>query len=239
MLVQSRRGCPMKCIYCTTPRLEGRQVRAWDPEQVAGWLKTWHQKWGLTRFYFVDNMFNCPAEYARRLCRAIRDLKLPLEWACLLNPAFPDRELIHLIRAGGPWCRWATSPAPSWFVQPGKELQPPAGGATLEMLTAAGLPCLLPAAGRAGRNEGVRRGHWESPAGTSPGHPSIGVAHPWSLAEGWCPDDNLLWPKFTWRPRSKTGSGIFLPSDRPASQLDLLKTTVFSFQFSVFGKKIE
>ncbi len=99
--VQSRRGCPMKCIYCTTPRLEGEEVRAWAPEQVAGWLADWHGKWGLTRFYFVDNMFNCPPEYARRLCRAIQDLKLPLEWACLVNPAFPDPELFHLIRTSG------------------------------------------------------------------------------------------------------------------------------------------
>jgi radical SAM superfamily enzyme YgiQ (UPF0313 family) len=99
--VQSRRGCPMRCIYCTTPRLEGRHTRAWEPEQVASWLATWHQKFGLTRFYFVDNMFNCPADYGRRLCRAIAALNLPLEWSCLFNPAFPDPELIRLLSASG------------------------------------------------------------------------------------------------------------------------------------------
>jgi radical SAM superfamily enzyme YgiQ (UPF0313 family) len=99
--VQSRRGCPMKCIYCTTPRLEGDVLRARTPEEVARWLAQWHEKWGLTRFYFVDNMFNCPADYARSLCRAIQDLGLPLDWACLINPAYPDPELLHLIRAAG------------------------------------------------------------------------------------------------------------------------------------------
>jgi radical SAM superfamily enzyme YgiQ (UPF0313 family) len=60
-----------------------------------------YHQWGLRRFYFVDNIFNHPREYARRLCRAIKQLNLPLEWSCLINPAFPDEELFHLIREAG------------------------------------------------------------------------------------------------------------------------------------------
>ncbi len=99
--VQTRRGCPMKCIYCTTPILEGRRFRAWEPTQVASWLAAWHEKWGLTRFYFVDNLFNCPPSYAKKLCRAILDLQLPLQWGALINPAAPDRELFRLCREAG------------------------------------------------------------------------------------------------------------------------------------------
>lgn len=99
--VQSRRGCPMKCIYCTTPLLEGRRTRAWEPAQVAGWLAAWYEKWGLTRYYFVDSLFNYPTEYARRLCLAIKDLGLPLQWNAIVNPAFPDRELFRLIKEAG------------------------------------------------------------------------------------------------------------------------------------------
>jgi radical SAM superfamily enzyme YgiQ (UPF0313 family) len=99
--VQTRRGCPMKCIYCTTPLLEGRRFRSWEPGQVAAWLAAWHKKWGLTRFYFVDNLFNCPPAYAKGLCRAIMDLNLPLEWGALINPAAPDRELFRLCREAG------------------------------------------------------------------------------------------------------------------------------------------
>jgi radical SAM superfamily enzyme YgiQ (UPF0313 family) len=99
--VQTRRGCPMKCIYCTTPLLEGRLFRSWEPAQVASWLAAWHEKWGITRFYFVDNLFNCPPSYAKSLCRAIIDLKLPLEWGALINPSAPDRELFQLMRQAG------------------------------------------------------------------------------------------------------------------------------------------
>jgi radical SAM superfamily enzyme YgiQ (UPF0313 family) len=99
--IQSRRGCPMRCRYCTTARLEGTQVRTRAPEKVAASMAEGYHRFGLRRFYFVDNIFNYPKEYARRLCRAIRQLTLPLEWSCLINPAFPDEELFHLIREAG------------------------------------------------------------------------------------------------------------------------------------------
>ena len=74
-----------------------------------------YHRWGLQRFYFVDNIFNHPRAYARRLCLAIKQLNLPLEWSCLINPAFPDEELFHLIReAGAPGYRWETKAAPIW-----------------------------------------------------------------------------------------------------------------------------
>lgn len=99
--IQSRRGCPRRCRYCTTARLEGTRVRTRAVEKVAATMAACYHRWGLHRFYFVDNIFNHPKEYARRLCRAIKALNLPLEWSCLINPAYPDAELFHLIREAG------------------------------------------------------------------------------------------------------------------------------------------
>jgi radical SAM superfamily enzyme YgiQ (UPF0313 family) len=101
MTIQSRRGCPMRCRYCTTARLEGTQVRTLAPGRVAAMMADGYHRFGLRRYYFVDNLFNHPREYSRRLCQAIKDLNLPLEWTCLINPAFPDEKLFHLIREAG------------------------------------------------------------------------------------------------------------------------------------------
>jgi radical SAM superfamily enzyme YgiQ (UPF0313 family) len=101
MNIQSRRGCPRRCRYCTTARLEGIRVRTREVSKVAAQMAACYQRWGLRRFYFVDNVFNHPKEYARRLCLAIKTLKLPLEWTCLINPAYPDAELFHLIKEAG------------------------------------------------------------------------------------------------------------------------------------------
>lgn len=214
--VQSRRGCPMECIYCTTPLLEGRQIRAWAPQQVASRLAAGHEKWGLTRFYFVDNMFNYPPEYARTLCQAIKDLRLPLEWSCLINPAFPDRELFHLIRQSG-----------GAMVQVGNEsgadliLSSLAKGfdrrqveLTLQLLQEEGLPytCFLMLGGPGETPETVQ----ESVALLEQYQPrlvnlTVGVRihpglplHRLALAQGLLdPGDNLLWPRFYLAPAVK------------------------------------
>ncbi|MDD3581998.1 MAG: radical SAM protein [Desulfobacca sp.] len=99
--LQSRRGCPMHCTYCTTPLIEGHRLRLRSPEKVTAFMAYCYSHWNLTRFYFIDNIFNYPLDYARQLCRAVKDLNLPLEWSCIINPAFPDAELFHLIRAAG------------------------------------------------------------------------------------------------------------------------------------------
>lgn len=207
--VQSRRGCPMACIYCTTPLLEGRRVRAWTPEQVAAWLAAWHEHWGLTRFYFVDNMFNYPPDYARRLCQAIANLKLPLEWGCLINPAFPDRELFRLIRqAGGVMVQVGNESGSELVLRHlGKGFGREQVELTLSLLEEEGLPysCFLMLGGPGETPETVQ----ESVALLESYQPqlvnlTVGVRiypglplHRQALAEGVVgPGDNLLWPRF-------------------------------------------
>jgi radical SAM superfamily enzyme YgiQ (UPF0313 family) len=207
--VQSRRGCPMRCVYCTTPRLEGRAIRAWPPEQVASWLAAWHQEWGLQRFYFVDNIFNCPPDYGRRLCRAIQDLHLPLEWSCLINPAFPDAELFHLIKAAGGSMVQVGNESGSELVLRGlgKGFGLKQVARTLKLLAAADLPytCFLLLGGPGETPETVRESvallerYEPKMVNLKAGiriHPGLPL-HRLALAEGVVTsEDNLLWPKF-------------------------------------------
>jgi radical SAM superfamily enzyme YgiQ (UPF0313 family) len=76
-------------------------VRTLAPERVAAIMADGYHRFGLRRFYFVDNVFNHSREYSRRLCLAIKELNLPLELTCLINPAFPNEKLFHLIREAG------------------------------------------------------------------------------------------------------------------------------------------
>ena len=207
--VQTRRGCPMKCIYCTTRLLEGRRCRTRAPQQVAAWLSAWHEKWGLTRFYFVDNIFNHPTDFARRLCEAIRDLGLPLEWSCLINPAFPDRELFRLIhRAGGTTVQVGNESGSELVLSRlGKGFSRRQVELTLSLLQEEGLPytCFLMLGGPGETPDTVR----ESVALLEEYQPllvnlTVGVRiypglplYRLALEEGLLtPQDNLLWPRF-------------------------------------------
>ncbi|MBM4273872.1 MAG: radical SAM protein [Deltaproteobacteria bacterium] len=207
--VQSRRGCPMQCIYCTTPLLEGTQVRAWPPEEVAAWLAVWNDRWGLTRFYFVDNMFNYPLDYARRLCLEIKSLNLPLEWGCLINPAFPDQELFHLIRDSGGGMAQVGNESGSELVLTnlGKGFGREQVELTLRLLQDADLPfsCFLMMGAPGETPDTVK----ESVALLEQYEPrlvnlTVGIRiypglplHRRAVAEGVVtPEDPLLWPKF-------------------------------------------
>ena len=207
--VQSRRGCPMRCIYCSTPLLEGAATRAWAPEQVASWLADWHEKWGLHRFYFVDNLFNCPPAYGRRLCRAMAARRLPLEWSCLINPAFPDEELFHLIREAGGGLVQLGNESGSDLVLTGlgKGFARQQVERSMKLLQAEGLPytCFLLLGGPGETKETVQESvallesYAPKMVNLKAGiriHPGVPL-HRIALAEGVVtPTDNLLWPKF-------------------------------------------
>lgn len=97
---QTRRGCPLKCSYCSTPALEGAAIRIRPAESVVATLAE-HTAAGYRRFYMVDNTFNLPPKYAKELCRAIVSAGLGIRWSCILYPGFVDEELVRLMAEAG------------------------------------------------------------------------------------------------------------------------------------------
>jgi len=100
--VQSRRGCPMDCSYCSTPMIEGRSIRRRSPERIAAWLADLREA-GHRNFSFVDNMFNLPLSYAKDLCRSIIEAGIDINLWCIIYPKWVDGELVELMRRAG--CR--------------------------------------------------------------------------------------------------------------------------------------
>ncbi len=98
--VQSRRGCPLDCTYCSTASIEGRQVRRRSPERVVTELAAARDA-GFRHFYFVDNTFNLPESYARRLCEEIARRSLDVEWRCIVYPRALSAELCEAMRRAG------------------------------------------------------------------------------------------------------------------------------------------
>jgi radical SAM superfamily enzyme YgiQ (UPF0313 family) len=98
--VQTRRGCPMKCSYCSTGTIEGCILRKRSPESVVKWLTEW-VKLGVKRYYFVDNTFNLPPSYAKKLCKELRAADLDISWRCIIYPTRVDSELAELMGQAG------------------------------------------------------------------------------------------------------------------------------------------
>jgi radical SAM superfamily enzyme YgiQ (UPF0313 family) len=103
--VQTRRGCPLTCSYCSTPTIEGKLVRWRSPESVVAWISRWIEE-GFRNFYFVDNTFNLPPSYATQLCAKIMAAGIDISWRCILFPGGLDEKLIEMLARAG--CREAS-----------------------------------------------------------------------------------------------------------------------------------
>jgi radical SAM superfamily enzyme YgiQ (UPF0313 family) len=98
--VQSRRGCPLRCAYCSTPCIEGRRIRRRSARAVAAEVARL-QEAGARQIHLVDNTFNLPPSYALELCRELEAHGVDLPWRCILYPHRVAPELAEAMAAAG------------------------------------------------------------------------------------------------------------------------------------------
>lgn len=99
--VQTKRGCPFACVYCTYPLLEGRRMRLRPVQEIIAELRSLVADYAVSYVYFVDDIFNYPPEFAETLCRAMIAERLPINWSAFINPAFMSPELLDVMLAAG------------------------------------------------------------------------------------------------------------------------------------------
>ena len=99
--IQTKRGCPMKCIYCTAPRLEGTAYRYRPTAHVIQEMQRYRDTWGVQCFFFADNTFNPPLDHSMEVCDAILTAGLDVEWYAELTPACLSEGLCRLMARSG------------------------------------------------------------------------------------------------------------------------------------------
>lgn len=97
---QTRRGCPMKCSYCSTPVIEGTTLRFHESRAIIENISRYVDK-GIAQFFFVDNIFNIPESYAEQLCNALIEADFTIKWRCILYPRKIDPELAWKMKVAG------------------------------------------------------------------------------------------------------------------------------------------
>ena len=98
--IQTRRGCPLDCSYCSTATIEGRIIRKFSPQRVMKVVTRYFEA-GFERFFFVDNTFNMPLSYAKEICSALIAKGMGISWGCIFYPGTLDENLAkYMARAG-------------------------------------------------------------------------------------------------------------------------------------------
>jgi len=96
--IQTKRGCPLTCDYCTYPTIEGRVVRERAPVRVVDELfAALEQQPDIEHFFLVDSVFNLPPRHAKAMCREMVKRGFDVPWTCYANPLGFDRELAELM----------------------------------------------------------------------------------------------------------------------------------------------
>lgn len=100
--IQTKRGCPFSCDYCTYPQIEGSKFRTRDPKDIVAEMKsTMRDNEEVSHFFVVDSIFNHPVNHAKEVCREIIKQKVNCEWTCYVSPKSFNRELASLMKEAG------------------------------------------------------------------------------------------------------------------------------------------
>jgi radical SAM superfamily enzyme YgiQ (UPF0313 family) len=99
--LQTKRGCPLLCTYCTYPLIEGRRTRMRDPALVADEFMVICARKDVAHLFIVDSVFNLPPRHAKEVCRELASRGNSTPWTSYISPFAFDDELAELmVRAG-------------------------------------------------------------------------------------------------------------------------------------------
>jgi len=99
--IQTKRGCSLKCVYCSYPFLNGNKIRFRSPEHVGDEIEYLIAKFGIREFMFVDGVFNSPIKQAMDICKEIIQRGLKVKWSAWCDSRNFTKEFIDIaIKAG-------------------------------------------------------------------------------------------------------------------------------------------
>jgi tRNA A37 methylthiotransferase MiaB len=100
--LETKRGCPMPCVYCADPLSKGRRLRLRPPAAIVQEARNLLAQ-GVDAIHLCDSEFNLPLEHAKAVCAALIEAGVSDRWRfwAYLSPTPFDAELADLlVRAG-------------------------------------------------------------------------------------------------------------------------------------------
>ncbi len=99
--LQTKRGCPNRCSYCTYPALEGGAFRPRDPEAVVDDIARMQRDHGIGSVFFTDSVFNDAAGHYLDVAEALARRNLGVKWCGFFRPQGIGRPELSLLKRSG------------------------------------------------------------------------------------------------------------------------------------------
>lgn len=101
--VQTKRGCPHKCLYCNYPQLNGDRLRIRDAKSVCDEIEYLVREFKVTHFMFADAIFNEPRKHAESICNEIIKRGLKVNWSAYMGIRGATKDFLQIAMKAG--CR--------------------------------------------------------------------------------------------------------------------------------------
>ncbi len=99
--LQTKRGCPHKCVYCTYPSLEGNRFRPQDFTAVVDDIEKVQRDFGISSFFFTDSVFNDAKGLYLQFTEELIRRDLGITWTGFFRPQGFGREELRLMKRSG------------------------------------------------------------------------------------------------------------------------------------------
>jgi radical SAM superfamily enzyme YgiQ (UPF0313 family) len=98
--LQTQRGCPFRCVYCTYPGIEGSRLRRFAADAVAEEARALEAA-GARFLFLTDSAFNADPRHALDVAAAFRRARLSVPWGAFFAPSRPPDGFFAAMRDAG------------------------------------------------------------------------------------------------------------------------------------------
>jgi len=99
--LQTKRGCPHKCLYCSYPDLEGRRLRPMDPNAVVDEIQRLKQAFDVNTIFFTDSVFNDNAGHYLIFAEELLQRNAKITWYAFFRPQGIGLKELRLLKRSG------------------------------------------------------------------------------------------------------------------------------------------
>jgi radical SAM superfamily enzyme YgiQ (UPF0313 family) len=99
--VQTKRGCPHRCAYCSYPHLEGKRYRFRSKHDVVDEIQALIEKYHCDYYSITDSVFNDAQGNYLHIAEEIARRNISVPWMCFMRPQKFSKDEVQLLKRAG------------------------------------------------------------------------------------------------------------------------------------------
>lgn len=99
--ILTSRGCPFQCTYCASYLTMGSRFRIHSAKYVIQEIEHLVNKYGINHVVMQDDTFTINKKRVEKVCHALIDKKLNIDWYCFARVDTVSRDILALMKKSG------------------------------------------------------------------------------------------------------------------------------------------